>query len=86
MLLTCPTCRSGLEVPDGTTAMVRCPACKTVFSPAAGITPPPEPDDETEETPRPKKAAKKPEPAPDPAENRDFDPAHFETKPKNAPR
>lgn len=34
MLLTCPKCRSGLEVPDGTTAMVRCPACKTVFSPA----------------------------------------------------
>ncbi len=32
MLLTCPNCRSGLEVPDGTTAMVRCPACKTVFS------------------------------------------------------
>lgn len=39
MLLTCPTCRSGLEVPDGTTAMVRCPACKSVFSPAAGLAP-----------------------------------------------
>lgn len=34
MLLTCPSCRSGLEVPDGTTALVRCPACKTVFAPA----------------------------------------------------
>jgi len=47
VLLTCPTCRSGLQVPDGTTAMVRCPACKTVFSPAAGLAPPePEPEDE----------------------------------------
>lgn len=39
MLLTCPTCRSGLEVPEGTTALVRCPACKTVFSPADGAPP-----------------------------------------------
>ncbi len=40
MQLTCPTCRSGLEVPDGTTAHVRCPACRTVFSAAAGLAPP----------------------------------------------
>ncbi|MBN9118610.1 MAG: hypothetical protein J0I06_05560, partial [Planctomycetes bacterium] len=44
VLLTCPTCRSGLEVPDGTTALVRCPACKTVFSPEDGAAP--EPDEE----------------------------------------
>jgi LSD1 subclass zinc finger protein len=85
VLLTCPTCRSGLEVPDGTTAMVRCPACKTVFSPAAGLAPPePEVEEEEEERPRPKKrtrgeveideeeeekARKKRK-----AENRDFDP------------
>jgi LSD1 subclass zinc finger protein len=59
MMLTCPTCRSGLEVPDGTTAMVRCPTCKTVFSPAAGLAPP-EPeviveDDEDERPRRPKR-------------------------------
>jgi LSD1 subclass zinc finger protein len=34
MLLTCPDCRSGLEVPDGTTALVRCPACQKVFNPS----------------------------------------------------
>jgi LSD1 subclass zinc finger protein len=33
MNLTCPACRCGLQVPAGTTAMVRCPACKTTFSP-----------------------------------------------------
>jgi hypothetical protein len=44
-----------LQVPDGTTAMVRCPACKTVFSPAAGLAPPePEPEEER----KPKKVAK----------------------------
>lgn len=53
MLLTCPTCRSGLEVPDGTTAMVRCPACKTVFSPAAGLAPP-EPEEDEDDRPRKK--------------------------------
>ena len=39
MLLTCPTCGSGLEVPDGTTAHVRCPACRSVFATAAGLAP-----------------------------------------------
>lgn len=46
MLLTCPKCRSGLEVPDGTTARVRCPSCQTIFAAAEGLaapTPPPAP-------------------------------------------
>jgi LSD1 subclass zinc finger protein len=43
MLLTCPTCRSGLEVPEGTTAQVRCPTCRTIFAPADGIAPAPPP-------------------------------------------
>jgi LSD1 subclass zinc finger protein len=41
VLLTCPNCRSGLEVPEGTTAYVRCPACQNVFAP-----PEPEPEPE----------------------------------------
>jgi hypothetical protein len=48
VLLTCPKCRSGLEVPDGTTALVRCPACKRVFPPAEGVAPAPEEVDEKE--------------------------------------
>jgi LSD1 subclass zinc finger protein len=43
MLLTCPTCRSGLEVPDGTTAQVRCPTCRTIFAPTDGVAPLPPP-------------------------------------------
>lgn len=72
MLLTCPTCASGLQVPDGTTAHVRCPACKLVFPAEAGLAPaevvavPPPPP------PRP--APRRPEPKPEPAVNRDFDP------------
>lgn len=58
MLLTCPTCRSGLEVPDGTTAMVRCPACKTVFSPAAGLAPP---EEEEDDGPRARKPSRRDE-------------------------
>jgi hypothetical protein len=87
MLLTCPNCGSGLQVPDGTAAMVRCPACKTVFSPADSA--PPEPEDEEEERqerprkrkpardedePRKKKAAKERESEKEEGENRDFDP------------
>jgi hypothetical protein len=53
-------------VPDGTTAMVRCPACKTVFSPAAGLAPP-EPEPEEEER-KPKKVAKKREKEDEPQE------------------
>lgn len=89
MLLTCPMCRSGLEVPDGTTAKVRCAACKTVFAPADSAPPaeevegepPPkvrkrreEPEDEDE---RPKKRAAKSKKKGDEdekRENRDFDP------------
>lgn len=89
VLLTCPTCRSGLEVPDGTTAMVRCPACKTVFSPAAGLTPPPdeEPDEELDDEPKPRKVARKDEPTDEEAtENRDFEPGYFDEKPKRRRR
>lgn len=88
MLLTCPKCRSGLQVPDGTTALVRCPACKTVFSPTDS--PPPEPAEKAEEEEKPKvrvrklnkdndedekskKKGKKDEKEPK-EENRDFDP------------
>jgi hypothetical protein len=56
VLLTCPTCQSGLEVPDGTTAMVRCPACKTVFSPSEGKAP----EEEEDEKPKPKTKTHKP--------------------------
>lgn len=52
MLITCPTCRSGLQVPDGTTAMVRCPSCKNVFSASTSApAPPPEPPEEREYVP-----------------------------------
>ncbi len=40
MQLTCPTCQSGLQVPDGTTAHVRCPTCKSVFPAEEGLAPP----------------------------------------------
>jgi hypothetical protein len=46
-LLTCPQCRCGLQVPDGTTAKVRCPACKNIFSP--NESPAPEPPEEEKE-------------------------------------
>jgi hypothetical protein len=36
VLLTCPNCQSGLQVPDGTTAHVRCPGCGTVFPAETG--------------------------------------------------
>ena len=48
MLLTCPTCKSELAIPDGTHARVRCPACKTVF------------DQEDEPDPAPPEAASPP--------------------------
>jgi hypothetical protein len=74
-------------VPDGTTAMVRCPACKTVFSPAAGLAPP-EPEVDEEDTEEEEKPRRKRKPAreeeeedekprkkkPAKEENRDFDP------------
>ncbi len=88
MLLTCPKCRSGLQVPDGTSAMVRCPACKTVFSAADSAAPEEDAEDEEkakarkpardadEDQPRKKSAAKgKGGAEKEPAaENRDFDP------------
>ena len=43
--LICPHCRSGLAVPDGTTALVRCPTCQTVFAPADNLAPEPEPEE-----------------------------------------
>jgi LSD1 subclass zinc finger protein len=88
VLLTCPTCRSGLEVPDGTTAMVRCPACKTVFSPAAGLTPPPdeELDEELDDEPKSKKSARKKPAEEEETENRDFEPGYFDEKPKRRRR
>jgi LSD1 subclass zinc finger protein len=88
VLLTCPMCRSGLEVPDGTTAKVRCAACKTVFSAAESAPPVEEAEDEPapppkarkrreepEEEERPKKRKpKKTEAKSEKDENRDFDP------------
>lgn len=80
MQLTCPTCQSGLQVPDGTTAHVRCPACKSVFpaedglAPAVPLPPPPAP-------PPPPAKPKRAEPKPKTRDeeesekkNRDFDP------------
>lgn len=67
MHLTCPTCRSGLEVPDGTTAHVRCPACRTVFPAESGLaatvrvpspSPPPPPPPPPPKLAPPKKAEK----------------------------
>ncbi len=49
VLLVCPNCRSGLQVPDGTAALVRCPACKTVFAPADSAEP--DADEEDDEEP-----------------------------------
>ena len=54
MQLVCPHCRSGLAVPDGTFALVRCPTCQTVFAPADNLAPEPEPEeDEEDEEPEP---------------------------------
>jgi LSD1 subclass zinc finger protein len=92
VLLTCPNCRSGLQVPDGTTAMVRCPACKTVFSPTAGLAPP-EPEveeEEREEKPRKRKAEREQDedekPRKKQEENRDFDPLPEDHKPRRRKR
>jgi len=70
VLLTCPKCASGLEVPDGTSAHVRCPACKLVFPAEDGLAPaevvPPRP-------PPPRPPVRQPAPE-TPQLNRDFDP------------
>lgn len=99
MLLTCPTCHSGLEVPDGTTALVRCPACKAVFAPSAGLaaseTEPEDVDDEHEEEDeeeerdrprRSRKARAKEQEAEDESNNRDFEPGYFDDKPRKRRR
>lgn len=78
VLLTCPKCKSGLEVPDGTTAMVRCPACKTVFS--ATTPPEPEPEKQEEEPEAEQKPKTKTKPPRD--EEEDEDEAPKKTKPK----
>jgi LSD1 subclass zinc finger protein len=75
VLLTCPTCRSGLEVPDGTEALVRCPACKTVFAPGGEVPP------AREVEPRPRKPARRKPAAPSvvkETEGRDFEPGYFD--------
>lgn len=64
MLLTCPTCRSGLQVPDGTTAHVRCPSCRTIFAPAADT---PAPVATPKPPPRPTAPTVRNEPAATPA-------------------
>jgi LSD1 subclass zinc finger protein len=91
VLLTCPTCRSGLEVPDGTTAMVRCPACKTVFSAADSEAPEEEEKPRTkvrrparqeeDEDEKPRRKSKKEDEKPK-EENRDFDPLTEEEEKK----
>ncbi|MBA4063821.1 MAG: hypothetical protein C0501_08940 [Isosphaera sp.] len=91
MRLTCPTCRTGLEVPDGTTDLVRCPACREVFAPdppeAEEVEEPPEPVRKPARRPAPPR--KKPAPTKAPAatpENRDFDPIDPAEKPRKRRR
>jgi uncharacterized protein YbaR (Trm112 family) len=82
LLITCPTCGSGLQVPDGTTAMVRCPACKNVFP--AGMPPlPPEPrQDQTAEKDFPAGVPPLP-PEPGEEETRQEQPEESEVKQKS---
>ena len=87
MRLTCPTCQTGLEVPDGTGALVRCPACKGVFEPAAGLAPPllpiPEPlpfDDAVEPPARPRREARPRRPC----QPRAAESEPFETAPRSS--
>jgi hypothetical protein len=70
VLLTCPKCQSGLQVPDGTTAHVRCPACKAVFPAEEGLAPA-----EVVEVVPPRRPGPPPRKAAEPPVNRDFDPA-----------
>ncbi|HEX4606926.1 MAG TPA: hypothetical protein VH092_01850, partial [Urbifossiella sp.] len=88
MLLTCPTCQSGLQVPDGTTAHVRCPACKMVFPAGDGLVPaevvetPPPPPLSPRRRPVPPARSREPEPP----SNRDFDPEPDRDTPRPAKR
>ncbi len=78
-------------MPDGTTALVRCPACKTVFSPAAGLAtdePEPEEDDDQrdEEEDDDEEPRKKPATDEEESNNRDFEPGYFDDKPRKRRR
>ena len=73
-------------MPDGTAALVRCPACKTVFAPADGLAPP---EPEPVETPRPRKPVEKkkaPATVEEETSGRDFEPGYFAEKPKKRRR
>ncbi len=74
-------------MPDGTSAMVRCPTCKTIFSPIVGTAPSTEDDEEADEPKEKPKAQRKAvrdekpqrrknERPKQPDENRDFDPVN----------
>lgn len=41
--LTCPSCASSLNIPEGMSGPVKCPGCKTVFTVPAPVQPPPPP-------------------------------------------
>lgn len=101
MQLTCPTCQSGLQVPDGTTAHVRCPACKSVFPAEDGLAPavpvpvplPPPPPPPAPPPPKPKREEPKPKPKrrdeeddEDRNRNRDVDVSDDEEKPPPRPK
>ncbi len=81
-------------MPDGTDALVRCPACKTVFSPVTGVAELPEPA-EAARPPRlekPARPARPPKRRPSPANveqetaGRDFEPGYFDDKPRKRRR
>ena len=87
----CVTHLSDLPVWPGSSrrhnCAVRCPACKTVFSPATGLAPEPEPEEEEPqaeevEDDRPRK--RKPAKAEQESNNRDFEPGYFDEKPEEA--
>jgi len=76
-LVNCPKCSAALKVPDGSSAAVRCPKCKTVFRPAApqpafevvDEEPAPPPPPKTAPRPAARSVAKPaPKPAPEPEE------------------
>ena len=72
-IASCPKCAASLKVPDGTSAAVRCPKCKTVFKPNA----PAQPAFEVVDEPTPPKPSPRPaapaKPAPKPARSDDED-------------
>ncbi len=84
MLLTCPTCGSGLEVPDGTTALVRCPACRAVFAPPAEPPAAPVPTPARAERVKPLRSRRPTLPRPD--ETEDTEPPRRKPTPRSASR